>query len=337
MPIKFRVAKLLVAVVSTLVGLGLSACASTHGTAVGAGSSALADPLSTWRDLPPKRAILDFVNRVTEPGSPDFIPAEDRLATFDFDGTIGCEKPDYMEVMVAMQRLCELTKTEPDLLSQSLYRAACDQDFETVNSGVEEALLGAFEGRSQDFYLDYVETFLESARHPRFDRPYGELYYVPMRQLIDVLHAQDFEVHLVSGSQQGFTRSYGTEILGIPARRAIGHTVELDFSVSDGKSTFLRQDAFLPPSIDGKGKAEVIRNRIGRQPVLAFGNSMGDFEMLQYATTGTYPGLALILVHDDPDEYVYSAPKLVQHANELGWQVVSMKENFEVIFPPTSP
>ena len=291
------------------------------------------DPLSAWSDTAVKQAILDFVAEVTHPGGAGYVPPEHRLATFDFDGTIGCEKPDFMEVMVAIRRLCELTETDSAVHDQKLHRAACDRDLETINADVDQALLTAFLGESQSFYVDYVEDFIHTERHPRFDRPYARLYYLPMRQLIDLLRAEDFAVYVVSGSQQGFTRGYGTGVLGFAAPRLIGRTVSLDYSFDDGVSALPRQDAFLAPNPGGKGKAEIIRNRIGRQPILAFGNSMGDFEMLQYATSSRYPSLGLILVHDDPEEYVYSDQELIDNAERFGWQRVSMKEDFEVIFP----
>ncbi|MCG8461268.1 MAG: haloacid dehalogenase-like hydrolase [Holophagales bacterium] len=322
-----------------LLGVALlSSCASSGRDSSGEHARALVgDPLESWRDSAAKRAITSYVNKITRPGSPGFIPPEHRLATFDFDGTIGCEKPGYMEVMVAMKRLCERTAEDPDLLDDSLYRASCDGDLEAIDRQVEKVLAKAFEGEPQSFFAAYVESFLRTARHPRFDRPYGELYYAPMLELIEYLHANQFVVYLVSGSQQGFTRAYGQSVLGIPAERAIGHAVELDFSLVDGAPVFLRRGSFLAPPVDGKGKAEILRNRIGRQPVLAFGNSMGDFEMLQFATSSEYPSLGLILVHDDPDEYVYRDQELLEHAETLGWQIVSMKGSFERIFPHAVP
>lgn len=312
----------------------LSACASVNTHPPGSQTAVdVESSLSMWRATDEKQAILHYVASVTEPGGPEFIPPEHRIATFDFDGTIGCEKPDYMEVMVAMQRLCELTEDKPELLEEPLYEAACDGDLSTLDAQVEDVLLTAFEGESQDFYVEYVEEFLRTAQHPRFERPYGELFYAPMQQLIEFLRANDFTVYIVSGSQQGFTRGYGTSRLGFGAERTIGYAVDLEYSVVDDSPALLRQDGFLSPSVGGKGKVEIIRNRIGRPPVFAFGNSMGDFEMLQYTTSHDYPSLGLILVHDDPDEYVYRDDTLIQHAEDLGWQVVRMQESFEVIFP----
>ncbi len=312
----------------------LGACAaltSDHsGEDVAAGTG---DPLPGWKDTAVKRAILDYVADVLRLGASGYIPPQDRVATFDFDGTIGCEKPDFMEVMLAASRLCELTETDSDLLDEELYRAACDGDLKQIDADVETALLTAFDGQSQSFYLDSVREFIHSHHHPRFDRPYAQLYYVPIRQLIDFLYANGFVVYIVSGSQQGFTRGFGTDVLGLAAPRLIGSTVELDFVFENGASSLIRQDSFRAPSVGGKGKAEIIRNRIGQQPVFAFGNSMGDLEMLQYATSNPYPSLGLILVHDDPEEYVYSDQELLQHAEQYGWQIVSMRENFKVLFP----
>ena len=159
----------------------LCACASVNPSHPG-GKAALdaEDPLPAWSDTAVKRTILDYVAEVTRRGGPGYISPQHRLATFDFDGTLGCEKPEYMEVMVAMRRLCELTETEPALLAGKLYRAACDGDFELINDNVEEALLKAFLGETQGFYVDYVKEFINTRRHPHFDRPYADLYYVPM-------------------------------------------------------------------------------------------------------------------------------------------------------------
>ncbi len=332
MPQRPIILKIYAAFLSAVV-LHLGACASvgTHQPGEEA-SPRPTDPLSAWSDTAVKQTPLEYLAEVTQRGGKGFIPPEHRLATFDFDGTLGCEKPDYMEVMVAVKRLCELTETEPALLNQKLYHAACDGDLAFINDNVEEALLKAFLGETQIFYTDYVREFIHHRRHPRFDRPYARLTYVPMLQLIELLHANDFAVYIVSGSQQGFTRSYGTDVLKIAAARSIGRSVQLDYSLERGHSSLLRQDSFLPPNPGGSGKAEIIRNRIGQQPVFAFGNSMGDFEMLQYATSSRYPSLGLILVHDDPEEYVYRDSELIQHAEQSGWQVVSMKDDFEVIF-----
>ncbi|MEM6456036.1 MAG: haloacid dehalogenase-like hydrolase [Acidobacteriota bacterium] len=334
----FVITRLLVVLLAAIAAAGCTTVDRPATTPRAAGDdpappdAAIIDPLPSWHDTDEKRAILDFVMRVTRPDSPDFLPPAQRVATFDFDGTIGCEKPDYMEVMVAVKRLCERATEDPALRDEDLYRAACDGDLATINSQVEDALLEAFEGASQRDYVDTVARFLDTQRHPRFDRPYGQLHYAPMRELIDWLRRRDFAVHIVSGSQQGFTRTYASHVLGLAPAHAIGHAVALDFAVVDDAPVLQRQDAFRAPSIDGKGKAEVIRQRIGQRPVLAFGNSMGDFEMLQYATSGPDPGLALILVHDDPDEYVYRDETLIGHAESSGWRIVRMAESFRTIF-----
>ena len=312
----------------------LAGCASLDTPSSTEGlSKASPDPLSAWSKTPVKESILQYLADVTEPGGSSYVPPEDRIATFDFDGTLGCEKPDYMEVMVAMRRLCELSQRDASQLDPTLLQAACDNDYETINAQVDEALLQAFLGESQTFYTDYVRDFIDSQPHPRFERPYAELYYLPMLQLVELLQSKDFAVYVVSGSQQGFTRSYGSHVLGLAPPHLVGHAVHLDFSLSDMGASLVRQDTFLDPTPGGDGKAEIIRQRIGKAPILAFDNSMGDLEMLQYATQGPRRGLGLILVHDDPDEYVYQDAELLQNAENSGWQVVSMKDDFEVIFP----
>ncbi|MEM9555661.1 MAG: HAD family hydrolase [Acidobacteriota bacterium] len=291
------------------------------------------DPLSAWTETAEKQAILEFVDRVTVAGSSDYLARRDRVATFDVDGTLACEKPDYMEVAVAAARLCELANQRPEDAQTSIDQAACDGDFAVLDAQVEEVLLEAFADEGQGFYTRYVERFLATARHPRFDRPYGQLAFLPMLQLVDFLRENGFTVYLVSGSQQGFTRSFGASVLDLPPAQAIGHAVELSFS-AERTDPLIRQRSFRPPSVDGAGKAEVIRQRIGRRPVLAFGNSMGDLEMLRYATGGEGPSLGLILVHDDPREYVYEDQELIDHAESFGWQIVRMKRSFAEVFPP---
>ncbi|MEM1182864.1 MAG: HAD family hydrolase, partial [Acidobacteriota bacterium] len=206
------------------------------------------------------------------------------------DGTLACEKPDYMEVALATERLCERYRDdESESSDPALVEAACDGDRDTVNANVEDVLLEAFEGQTPDEYAEAVEHFLGSDLHPRFERPYGQLYYQPMLELIDFLRAHEFSVYVVSGSQQGFVRAFGDEVLSLGAERAVGHPVELDWTSTDAGPELLRGDAFRDPSLDGAGKAEVIRQRLGARPLLAFGNSKGDYEMMRYATASEGP------------------------------------------------
>jgi hypothetical protein len=171
--------------------------------------------------------------------------------------------------------------------------------------------------------------------HPKFEQPYRLMYYKPMFELIKLLQKKDFTVYLVSGSEEGFLRGFGEDYLDIASEKIIGSTISLSYKYNDKENTslFLRDSAYLTPMAGGPGKAELIKNRIGKEPILAFGNTMGDYEMLTYTQSNSYPNLELILIHDDPREYVYYDKTLQEKAKEHNWVSVGMKENFKVIFP----
>jgi len=292
--------------------------------------------LSSWNDGVQKQRILDFVKEVTTPDSKGYVPPKDRLAVFDFDGTVGCEKPDYMEVIVAMKQLCKLATKDPSLFKKdSLYSAACANDYAYINKRVYAAILEAFLGYNQDRYIDSVAATTSKDLHPRFEQPYRLMYYKPMFELINLLKEQDFTVYLVSGSEEGFLRAYGEDYLNIPSQKIIGSTISLSYQYNEqaNSSVFLRDSAYLEPMAGGAGKAELIKNRIGKQPILAFGNTMGDYEMLTYTQSNTYPNLELILIHDDPKEYVYFDKTLQEKAQKHNWVSVKMKADFKEIFP----
>jgi len=291
------------------------------------------DPLSLWEDTPQKAAILEFVAAVADRSSDDFVPVADRIAVFDFDGTVGCEKPTYMEVALAMQQLCQTAQAQPALQRNPLYDAACREDLDYIDDTVYSALLLAFEHYPEAAYQDSVEQFLTTELHPRFQRPYSELTYAPMVQLINYLRRKRFSVWLCSGSQQGFVGTFGTQHLEFQSWEVIGSTVELRYdTLASGDVALTREDAFGSPSPDGEGKVLLIQNRIGKAPILAFGNSMGDFEMLVYTQSNAYRNLELILVHDDAEEYEYSNTSLESEAQARDWLQVGMKANFRTVF-----
>ena len=294
--------------------------------------------LSSWREGPIKRQLIAFVVRVAGEGR---VPVEDRIATLDLDGTLMCEKPDYVEVEVAVKRLCELAQEEPETHKGPLYEAACDRDMGYINEHVEDALLTAFEGSSQTAFQEYVGRFLDTVKHPRFDIPYGDLIYEPMGELVNYLRCNGFTIHLVSGSQQGFVRTVSKEQELAPLAIGVGRAVDLEYvysPASDGpritrKDHFIRQHDFLPPNPSGPGKAIAIETRIGKMPILAVGNTMGDAEMLMAATASTlYPGLAMIINHDDPREYIYADEELLELAATMDWLIADMSKNFVRVF-----
>ncbi len=291
------------------------------------------DKLSLWNETPQKDKILSFVSEIVDVNAPSYVPSEDRIAVFDFDGTIACEKPYYMEVVVAMEQLCKLAKKDTLLLRDSLYIASCNKTYSYINTHTDEIILQAFLGYNQEVYLDSVSKTTSNSIDSRFDVTYSDLYYPPMLQLINYLKENDFDVYIVSGSEEGFIRSFGEDYLQMEREKIIGSTVSLEYYfMSNNISSFIRQKQYLSPMSEGAGKAELIRNRIGKQPIFAFGNSMGDFEMLTYSNSNPYKNLEMILIHDDPDEYIYYDAELEQKAKIYNWEYVNMSENFREIF-----
>ncbi len=323
-------------VVVVLVGiLALLQVAGLQETIEFKGCKSGEEALSSWREGPIKRQLIAFVARVVGEDGGDGVPVEDRIATLDLDGTLICEKPDYVEVEVAVKRLCELAEEEPETHEGPLYEAACNRDMDYINDHVEDALLTAFEGSSQTAFQDYVDRFLDTVKHPRFDIPYGDLIYDPMGELVNYLRCNGFTVHLVSGSQQGFVRTVSKEDELAPLALGVGRAVDLEYAylpVSDDRR-FARRHNFLPPNPSGPGKAVAIETRIGNMPILAVGNTMGDAEMLMVATSSTiYPGLAMVINHDDPREYTYVDEELLELAAKMDWLIADMSKNFVRVF-----
>ncbi|WP_034039829.1 HAD family hydrolase [Wocania ichthyoenteri] len=290
--------------------------------------------LSLWNDTPQRDRINDFLLAVIDSSKSTYVPIKDRIAVFDFDGTVGCEKPMYMEVIVAMEQLCKLASKDSSLLKKALYKAACDKDFKYINAHVYEAILQAFLCYNQETYLDSVSSTTANSLHSRFNVPYSKMYYAPMLELINYLKKNNFDVYIVSGSEEGFLRAYGEDYLYIERKKTIGSTVSLSYKLEPNNiSKFIREKQYLSPKADGSGKAELIRNRIGKQPIFAFGNTMGDYEMLTYSGSSPYTNLELILIHDDSLEYVYHDYELEEKAKSNNWVSINMKDNFKIIFP----
>ena len=297
-------------------------------------STSDATSLSLWHNTPRKKRIIEFVRAVTSKNGPDFVPVAERLAVFDFDGTVAPEKPDYMEVMLALWKLCQSAREKTGLLKQKMYRAACDRDLTYIDSIVYRALLTAFLSSPQKDYRQAVLKFTREQTHPRFIRPYKELYYAPMAELINYLRAHDFTVYLVSASEEGFLRAYARAYLGFRPHQAIGSGVVLAYQQQGDKTyKLIRTNSFMTPKPEGAGKAVLIGNRIGLRPIFAFGNSMGDVEMLTYTASSSHRSLQLILIHDDEREYVYRHTNLEELAQKENWVRVSMTRNFKLIFP----
>jgi phosphoglycolate phosphatase-like HAD superfamily hydrolase len=304
-----------------------------------------ANSLPGWNDGPNKSTIIEFVEKVTKAGNPDFVPEQDRIAVFDNDGTLWCEKPLYTQLRFALDRVKTLAPDRPEWKTQepfkSLLTTSREKEVSVTEAQLLEILIATHAGMSTDKFADIVSAWIATAKHPRFDRLYTELVYQPMLELIAYLEANGFHVFIVSGGGVEFMRPWTERVYGIPPEQVIGSGIEVKYEVRDGKPILLREPRI--DFIDDKeGKPIGIHKFIGRKPILAFGNSDGDFQMLEWTTTDQASArLGLILHHDDAKrEYAYDRDSQIGHLDKAldeapsrGWKVVSMKDDFKVIFP----
>ena len=304
----------------------------------------LAADLPSWRDGDAKARITTFVEAVTDAAGPDFAPVPERIAVFDNDGTLWVEQPAYPQLVYALDRVAALAASHPEWAEDEIMRAAAEGDLATVAAGGESALarivMASHAGMTTDEFNDAVADWLASARHPRFERPYTELVYQPMLELLDYLRAHEFQTFIVTGGGIDFVRVFAEDVYGVPPEQVVGSSIKVAYEVRDDGPTLVK----LPELdfIDDKaGKPVAIHKFIGRQPILAFGNSDGDFEMLEWTTTGEGPRLGLILHHDDAGrEYAYDRDSHVgrldrglYEAEARGWVVVSMQHDWHEVFP----
>jgi hypothetical protein len=301
-------------------------------------------PLSSWHDGPARAAIVDFVAGVTLAGSPDFVPEPERIAVFDNDGTLWCEQPIYVQAAFAFDRVRALAPQHPDWQNRQPFKALLEGDRATLASLGEHALvelvMASHAGITTDMFAASVEDWLATARHPRFDRPYTELAYQPMLELLAYLRANGFKTFIVSGGGIDFMRPWTERVYGVPPEQVVGSSIRAAFELRDGEPAIVK----LPEIdfVDDKGGKPVgIHRFIGRRPIAAFGNSDGDLEMLQWTTLGA-PGrrFGLIVRHDDAErEYAYDRDspvgrldKALDAAPAAGWTVVSMRTDWRVVF-----
>ncbi len=311
------------------------------------------DPLPSWNEGSLKAAILDYVARVTTPGSPDFVPEPQRIATFDNDGTLWVEQPLYTQFVFVVDRVKAVSNQHPEWKKKEPFKSALDGNTKKLlgygEKGLMVLLTATHSGMTTVEFNDIVSAWLKTAKHPRFDRLYTDLTYAPMIELLDYLRANGFTTFIVSGGGTAFMRAYTEQCYGIPPWQVVGSSGETEFRYWDSSPTLVK----LPELLffdDGPGKAEGINHYIGRQPIFAFGNSTGDKEMLEW--TANCKGLCFMgLVHHDdgkreydygPDSDVGHFPvELMEYALANGWNVVSMKNDWNRIFswgkPETEP
>jgi phosphoserine phosphatase len=306
--------------------------------------SAAADPLPSWNDGSAKDAITQFVAAVTTEGGPGFVPAAERIAVFDNDGTLWVEQPMYTQLAFVMDRLKAMAPAHPEWQEQQPYKAALEGDKAALGEagmeGLMTLLMATHAGMTSADFAGLAADWIGTARHPRFDRPYTELVYQPMLELLDYLRANGFKTYIVSGGGIAFMRPWTERVYGIPPEQVVGSQIELAYEVRDGQPAIVRQPeiAFID---DKAGKPVGIARHIGRRPILAFGNSDGDYQMLEWTTAGPGRRLGLILHHDDAErEYAYDRDghvgrldKAMDDAPAKGWILVSIERDWARVFP----
>jgi len=303
-----------------------------------------ADPLPSWNDSAAKKAIVDFVARVTKPGSSDFVPPAGRVAVFDNDGTLWCEQPVYTQVVFALDRVKAMAATRPEWKERQPFQAVLEGDHKSLaaagQKGLVEVVAATHTGMTLDAFESAVKDWIAMARHPRFKRPYTECVYQPMLEVLAYLRASGFKTFIVSGGTADFMRPWAEQVYGVPPEQVIGTTFKSRYAVTDGKPAIV-----IEPTIDliddRAGKPVGIARLIGRRPVMAFGNSDGDFEMLEYTTAGPGPGFGMLVHHTDADrEYAYDRTSHVgklerglDEAAKRGWVLADMKADWKTVFP----
>jgi phosphoglycolate phosphatase-like HAD superfamily hydrolase len=303
------------------------------------------DPLPSWNDGPTKKAITDFVARVTAQGSPDFVPADLRIATFDNDGTLWCEQPVYFQVAFAFDRIKAVALQHPEWKTEQPFKAVLEGDMKALAEAGEKGLLeiiaATHTGMTVEDFSKIVLEWTASARHPRFNRPYTELVYQPMLELMTYLRANGFKTFIVSGGGIEFMRPWTEKVYSIPPEQVVGSSGVTKFEMKpDGRASLLKlpKVEFID---DGPGKPVGINRFIGRHPIFAFGNSDGDLQMLQW--TAAWPGARFMgIVHHtdaereyayDRDSHIGRLDKALDDAKTRGWTVVDMKSDWKQIFP----
>lgn len=305
---------------------------------------AFADGLPSWNDGPSKSTIVAFVESVTEKGSPDYVPPNERIAVFDNDGTLWSERPVYFQLYFAIDRVKEMAADHPEWKNQQPFQAVLEDDLKTLaasgKEGLAKIVLASHAGMTTEEFADIVKKWLKVAKHPTLNKPFTELVYKPMLELLDYLRANGFKTYIVSGGGVEFMRPWVEEVYGIPPEQVVGSSVETKFKMLLGEPVLVRKPKFN--FIDDKeGKPVAINLHIGRRPIFAFGNSDGDLEMLQWTTlAGKGKRFAGIVRHTDKerefaydkDSHVGRLDKGLDEAKTHGWTVVDMKKEWKVIY-----
>jgi hypothetical protein len=305
------------------------------------------DPLPSWNETAPKKAIVTFVQKVTKEGSPDFVPPAERIATFDNDGCLWGEQPMYFQFFFAVERVKAMAPKHPEWKEKEPFASLLKGDMKGALAGGEKAIgeivMTTHSGMTTDEFDQLVKDWISTAKHPVTKRPFTEMIYQPMHELLTYLRANGFKTFIVSGGGIDFMRPWTEKVYGIPPEQVVGSSGKTKFEMRDGKPVLVK----LPEInfIDDKtGKPVGIQSHIGRRPIAAFGNSDGDLQMLQYTAAGSGPRFCLFVHHTDAErEYAYDRKshigqldKGLDEAAAKGWTVVSMKDDWKTIYPTTT-
>ena len=302
------------------------------------------DPLPSWNDTAPKQAVIAFVEKVTKEGSPDFVPVAERIATFDNDGTLWSEQPMYFQAFFVLDQIKKMAPQHPEWTEKEPFASVLKGDVKSALAGGEHALAAlmaaAHSGMTTEEFERNVTDWLATAKHPKTGRPFTEMVYQPMLELLTYLRANGFKTFIVSGGGIEFMRPWTERVYGIPPEQVVGTSGGLKCEMRDGKPVIVK----LPEVVlndDKEGKPVGIQRHIGRRPIAAFGNSDGDLQMLQWTAAGKGPRFCLYVHHTDAERevaydresHVGKLDKGLDEAKAKGWTVVSMKDDWKTIFP----
>ena len=307
-------------------------------------------PLALWNDGPAKQAIIDFVRGTTDQASAKFVPSEERIACFDQDGTLWVEHPIYTQIVYCLDRVPAVVAQKPALKNREPFKTILSGNHEAIAKlslhDLEEVLVATLTGMPVEVFQGEVKKWLTTAKHPRWHRPYTDLTYQPMQEVLQYLRDNDFKTYIVTGGGQDFVRVYSQQVYGIPPEQVVGTMGGTKFGYDKAGKPFLTKEPKLLLDNDNAGKPEGIHLEIGRRPRAAFGNSVGDREMLEYTGAGGGARLMMLVLHDDAQrEYAYGparglpdskvgtfTPALYDEAKKSGWTVISMKNDWKHIF-----
>jgi phosphoglycolate phosphatase-like HAD superfamily hydrolase len=319
----------------------LGACTAVH---------AQTDPLPSWNEGAAKKAIVDFVQTTTTPGSPNFVPPAERIATFDQDGTLWVEHPIYAQAMYCLDQVPALVKAKPELAKVEPFKTVLSGNREAIarlpESGLLKIVAATLTGMSVEDFQAEVKKWIAEAKDPRWKKPYTERTYLPMQEVLGYLRGNGYKTYIVTGGGQDFVRVYSETVYGIPPEQVVGTAGGTRYGYANNGKPFLTKEPRLLLNDDKAGKPEGIHLMIGRRPTAAFGNSAGDQQMLEYTKAGDGARLAMLVLHDDAKrEYAYGPAQglpaskvgtfpqaLYGQAQKQGWTVISMKNDWKRVF-----